>query len=72
MGGIFIKLITTSYRLARKRARGAKNDIVEQNNPNVQLPGPGRNTVSLMRLTGRHISPMGKTPTRQCFLVCCR
>ncbi|CAL1269763.1 unnamed protein product [Larinioides sclopetarius] len=64
-------------------AGGAKNNlnyritIVEQNKPNVQLPGPGRPSVSLLRLTGRHfpehIPPTGKksTPTRQCF-ICCR
>ncbi|GFR07825.1 hypothetical protein TNCT_394071 [Trichonephila clavata] len=50
--------------------------IVEQKKPNVQLPGPGRPSVSLLRLTGRnfpeHIPPTEKksTPTKQCFIRC--
>ncbi|GFW07012.1 hypothetical protein TNCV_3692081 [Trichonephila clavipes] len=59
---------------------GVKNNIkyriaiVEQNKSNVQLPGPGRPSVSLLQLTGRHfpehILPTEKksTPTRQCFI----
>ncbi|GFS57816.1 piggyBac transposable element-derived protein 4 [Trichonephila inaurata madagascariensis] len=51
-------------------AGGEKNNmnyrvaVVEQNKPNVQIPGPGCPSVSLLCLTGRyfpeHIPPKGK------------
>ncbi|GFU72808.1 hypothetical protein TNCV_3712311 [Trichonephila clavipes] len=51
--------------------------IVQQNRPNVQLPGPGPPSVSLLCLTGRHfpehIPPTADkkyTATRQCFMCC--
>ncbi|GFR30229.1 hypothetical protein TNCT_736121 [Trichonephila clavata] len=60
-------------------AGGVKNNmncriaIVEQNKPNVQLPGPGRPNVSLSCFTGRHfpehIPPTGEKSTPTTYTV---
>ncbi|GFS65464.1 hypothetical protein TNIN_468121 [Trichonephila inaurata madagascariensis] len=48
--------------------------ITEQNEPNAQLPGPGRPSVNLLRLAGRnfpkHIPPTGKNQLVPG--ICCR
>ncbi|GFR28199.1 hypothetical protein TNCT_127561 [Trichonephila clavata] len=41
--------------------------IVEQNKPNVQLPGPGWPSVNLLRVTGRHF-PEHIAPTEKNLL----